>query len=251
MGDDIGEAFGAYVTERVHDASCLFISGGSTGPKLFSQLIDTATVLNVLSDLVIAQVDERVVPSNSTESNQYCFREDFLEKLRSQVVTATNFKPMIEADLDAEISKAFEGQIVEREPERSDQVLMSQLRAYGLRASKSYEEFVRTHIADAVVHLGIGLDGHIASLFPNSDALESPRYVDINFDNTGTNRHLRTTLTFTAIMRARHVVVVVSGSNKAGIIRRVLSSNDTPASRLLTRKTTWILDKEAAKEISK
>ena len=251
VGDDIGEAFATYLTERAYDASCLFISGGTTGPQLFAQLINNAAVLTVFTSLVIAQVDERVVPTDNTDSNHYRFRVDFLDKLQPEIVAATDFRPMVGADIDAEISKSYEGRSIEREPERSDVLLMSQLRANGLKISDHYEELTRRYIQDAVVHLGIGPDGHIASLFPNSEALESTRYVDINFDRSGTNKHRRTTLTFESIMKARQVVVVASGERKAEIIRKVLSSNDLPASRLLTRDTTWLLDKEAARDISK
>ncbi len=250
IADSIGETFANYLKERTSDASGLFVSGGSTGPKLFGELVADNIVPTNFTSQLIAQVDERVVPIDSAESNYYWFRTDFLDHFQRQEAVVTDFRPMVDRDLSLKISDLFSGRKVEGEPERHDTVLIAKLRQCAIEITNGYEEFVHDYIENAVVHLGIGSDGHIASLFPGSEALESKRYVDINFDNSGLNKHLRTTLTFEALMKARQVVIVVSGGAKAEIVRKVLRSTDMPASKILSRDTTWILDKEAARELA-
>ena len=74
-----------------------------------------------------------------------------------------------------------------------------------------------------VIHLGLGADGHTASLFPGSPGLEADpgRLVVMNEDPSGRNPHPRMTLTFAGIARARLVLVTVSGEEKREALARV------------------------------
>ena len=73
-----------------------------------------------------------------------------------------------------------------------------------------------------VVHLGLGADGHIASLFPGSPGLDADpgRLVVMNEDPSGRNPHPRMTLTFAGIARARLVLVTVAGEAKRDALAR-------------------------------
>ena len=99
-----------------------------------------------------------------------------------------------------------------------------------------------------LIHLGMGADGHTASLFPGSPALEvSDRLVVATVDPTGRNPHPRLTFTLTMIQTARLVLVTVSGPEKAPAVARVLAGDpDLPASRIRGARVTWILDRDAA-----
>lgn len=84
-----------------------------------------------------------------------------------------------------------------------------------------------------LIHLGLGPDGHTASLFPGSAALESPgeALVLASEDPTGRNPYPRLTLTLAAIALGRLVVFTVAGPSKHGALERILGGEDLPAAR--------------------
>jgi len=99
-----------------------------------------------------------------------------------------------------------------------------------------------------VVHLGLGPDGHTASLFPQSAALDTGpgRLVVVNDDPLGHNPHPRMTLTYEGIARARLVVVTVEGEAKAEALARVRADDPTaPASHVDAERVLWLVDHAA------
>jgi 6-phosphogluconolactonase len=113
-----------------------------------------------------------------------------------------------------------------------------------------YDDLVGRSLPLDLVHLGLGPDGHTASLFPGSRALESPpgRFVVHNLDPSGRNPHERLTLTFEAIERCRLVVFTVSGEAKHEALHRVLSGEPLPAARVRAGRVLWLCDREALGE---
>ena len=100
-----------------------------------------------------------------------------------------------------------------------------------------------------VLMLGIGPDGHCASLFPGRPELRSPSYV-VPVSDSPKPPPTRISLGMAALGKARHVVFVATGSGKAEAVARSVRGGDvdqTPAAgpRGL-ESTTWFVDAEAA-----
>jgi 6-phosphogluconolactonase len=107
-----------------------------------------------------------------------------------------------------------------------------------------YDELVRAEPPIDLVHLGLGPDGHTASLFPGSPALdESERFVI----ETGDELHPqpRITFTFPAIARSPLAVVTVAGEEKRDAIARIRAGEDLPGARIRAERVLWLGDRAA------
>jgi 6-phosphogluconolactonase len=105
---------------------------------------------------------------------------------------------------------------------------------------------LRTHFPDALprfdlVLLGIGDDGHTASLFPGTAALaETERNVVANF--IPKFEASRITFTFPLINAARHVCFLVNDPKKEAVIRAVLrGGSGYPSERVAPARLTWLV----------
>ena len=99
-----------------------------------------------------------------------------------------------------------------------------------------------------LVVLGIGDDGHTASLFPGSPALDEIQRDFVAVDVPG--RGWRLTATAALLARAQSTVFLVSGSGKAEILAEVLTDTcDLPAARVAraARTPLWLVDRDAAR----
>lgn len=126
-------------------------------------------------------------------------------------------------------------------------------------AAGEYERELRTAFGKHplrfdLVLLGIGEDGHTASIFPGTDAVvEKTALVCPVVDQYQNIR--RVTLTFPIINSAREILFLASGKRKAPIVQRVLgtlkSTEDLPATmvRPVDGRIRWMLDEEAASQI--
>jgi len=94
--------------------------------------------------------------------------------------------------------------------------------------------------------LGMGPDGHTASLFPGTAALdETVRWTVANW--VPARDAWRLTLTFAVLNAARETLFVVTGADKADALARVRSGDlDLPAARITGRAVRWIVDAAAA-----
>lgn len=154
--------------------------------------------------------DERCVPPDDPDANQAMIRS----VLADRIGEADAFFPMDCGDVDG------------------------------------YDEIVRERAPLDLVHLGVGPDGHTASLFPSSPALESApgRLVVTNHDPLGNNPHRRLTLTFEALSKTRLAVFTVSGSAKHDALHRVLCGEALPAARVGAARVVWLCDRDALGE---
>jgi 6-phosphogluconolactonase len=210
--DDLPGAFaGEVITafqRRPDEYFSFALCGGATAKPCYERLAaDSADSIDWLS-VNIYWGDERCVPADDPESNQLLGRQCLLER----VGAANAVYPM----------NCDEG------PD-----------AYQLRLGEVGKL--------DVIHLGMGPDGHTASLFPGSEALNADpgQLVAFNQDPTGRNPHMRMTLTFSGIARSRLAVFTVSGASKRDALKAVLDGTDLPAGRVAADRVLWLVDPEA------
>jgi 6-phosphogluconolactonase len=100
-----------------------------------------------------------------------------------------------------------------------------------------------------VVMLGVGPDGHVASLFPGHPALDASD-VAVAVTDSPKPPPERVSLTLPTLNRSRAIWLVVSGSGKAAAVAQALAGADLPAAKVHgSEETVWFLDREAASAI--
>ena len=99
-----------------------------------------------------------------------------------------------------------------------------------------------------LIHLGMGPDGHTASLFPNAPTLDAGpgQLVAATEDPNGRNPHPRLTVTLPVINAARCAVFTVAGASKADAIAALRRGDDIPAARVHPARIVWLVDDPAA-----
>jgi 6-phosphogluconolactonase len=204
------------------------LSGGGT-PRLTLLALSSAPYRDRFPwDLVhFYQVDERWVPGDDPSSNQRMLRESLVSRAP---IPPENFHPV-----DTSLPDPREG------ARRYEDALRRAFR----KTPGGFPRF------DAVL-LGLGTDGHTASLFPGSPVLEEGA-AWVAKSEGGDPPVPRVTLTFPVLNAASHVFFLVSGKEKAGVLEEVLSGKgkELPASRVSPRrgKVTFLADSDAASRL--
>lgn len=216
--DDVPTAFAEMLASRFAARTAtifsIAFSGGGTARECYER---TAALPADAIDWSLVDAwwgDERCVPLDDPDSN-HCLVHD---ALLDHVAPVASDRPMFTDDADPDAAAA------------------------------EYDRLLADAPPIDVVHLGLGPDGHTASLFPTSAALDAPagRLVVANVDPLGTNPHPRITFTFDAIARARIVIVTVAGSSKRDALARVLADDPTaPASHVRGDHVVWLVDRDA------
>ena len=119
-------------------------------------------------------------------------------------------------------------------------------------AAAAYGNELRAHGGGEfeVVMLGVGPDGHVASLFPGHPALDADDDIAVAVTDSPKPPPERISLTFPALNRTRATWLVVSGSEKADAVARALAGDELPAARVRgSEETVWFLDREAASSL--
>lgn len=124
-------------------------------------------------------------------------------------------------------------------------------------AAATYSDLVRAQGAGdfTVLMLGVGPDGHIASLFPGHPALDVDDRVAVGVSESPKPPPERVTLTYGALNRSRHVWFLVSGAEKAAAVGRALAEpaadrHEIPAVGVRgSLDTVWYVDAAAAADI--
>lgn len=200
------------------------LSGGSTPKAIFELLAKKPYCDQIAWDKVrIFWSDERSVPPDHPDSNYHMAMQAGLSTL--PISRKHIFRMVAEEDIET--------------------------------GAAQYEELISEMVPSGkfdLIMLGMGEDGHTASLFPKTHGLHSnERYVVANFipqKNTW-----RMTLTYNCINLARHIVIYVIGKSKAAMLKFVLTApynpDELPVQRVGTsvHKALWIIDKEAASHL--
>jgi 6-phosphogluconolactonase len=207
------------------------ISGGTTPKAMFALLADPAQpfVKQVPWDkLGLYWVDERCVGPEDSESNYRMTREALLSKV----------------PLPAERIHRMEGEL---EPEEAAARYEATIRN-GFRL-----EGAETPTFDLVL-LGMGDDGHTASLFPHTEALNDMTHIVVA-NHVPQKDTWRITLTWPVINQGREVTFLIEGANKAQVLHEVLLGPYQPETfpsqiiRPASGKLTLLLDTAAASKL--
>jgi 6-phosphogluconolactonase len=186
----------------------LTLSGGSTARKCYELLADADADVD-WSRVDVFFGDERWVPVGDSDSNEGMARHAFLDK-----VGPHNIHSMRNA-----------GELIEQ-------------------SADAYDRLLREYGPLDFVHLGLGPDGHTASLFPGSPALdERERLVVATGDDL--HPHPRLTVTFPTLSQARLAVFTVAGEEKREALQRVKSGDELPAARVSAARVIWLVDEAA------
>src|SRR5215813_14812938 len=191
----------------------LAVSGGHT-PWLM--LRDLAGEDVPWSGVHVAQVDERVAPAGHPDRNLTHLRESLLEyaPLRAEQVYAM---PVEATDLEAA----------------------------ALRYAQTLRAIAGSPPIFDLVHLGLGPDGHTASLVPGDPVLDVTQ-ADVAVTGVYQGRR-RMTLTYPILDRARRVLWLVTGGEKAGPLARLrVADASIPASRVRQDRSLVLADRAAA-----
>jgi 6-phosphogluconolactonase len=203
----------------------LALSGGST-PRPAHRLLGRETFSSVFpwDRTHVFWADERLVEPADPASNYGTALEDFLGRVP---IPNGNVHPMPAGSSPREAALAYE------------RVL-----------SRVLEPLPGTYPRLDLVLLGLGRDGHTASLFPGDPALEE-RERSVLPVRGGDPLVDRLTLTLPALNHAERKVFAVSGRNKAETVRAVLEERNArlPASRVEGERT-WLLDLQAASRLA-
>ena len=193
------------ISSEINDSEnySLGLSGGST-PKFFYELF--AEKYKNYSNIYLWTIDERHVDINDDKSNQ---------RMINSIFSNSNLN------------------IIEYSYEE-----------YPGQSAKNYTAKVFSKIDkfNAAV-LGVGEDGHIASLFPNTTALDADEKGFVHNEVNILTRW-RVTSTFELLKNVEHVYLLVTGENKKEIIEKIGKENDLPVNELirLRKKTVLLTD---------
>jgi 6-phosphogluconolactonase len=193
------------------------VSGGKTPWQMLRVLANEKVPWE---NVHVAQVDERIAPAGDPDRN--------LTHLRESLLSHAPLPPK---------------QIYAMPVEDAD------LKAAAASYAKTLQQIAGSPPVLDLVHLGLGPDGHTASLVPDDSVLD---VIDADVALTGIYQNRRRmTLTYPLLNRSRCVLWVVTGGEKAGMLARLYEGDvSIPAGRIRRDRALVLADESAAGELS-
>jgi 6-phosphogluconolactonase len=213
----------------------LVLTGGTVGTLTAAALPAALRAAGVdVSRLHLWWGDERYVDPDSEERNEVGVRESLLDVLREQdglPARNVHVMPSPADGMSLEDAAAWYGQQLDQ---------MGGDEPFRTRGQAFFD----------VLLLGVGPDGHIASLFPQHPAQERVLASAVAVTGSPKPPSQRISLTWPVLNSARHVALLVAGAEKADAVRAAHEGVDpwaVPASAVRgLESTTWVLDEAAA-----
>lgn len=198
------------------------LSGGSTPKKLYEKIVNANLDW---SRIHFFWVDERCVPPNHIDSNYRMSADAFLDHI----------------DIPSSNIHRIKGEL------------------FLNQAAKDYENELRSFFLNRLpvfdlILLGLGTDGHTASLFPGSPALQEERRwaIEVKHDTPPPPLVDRITLTYPLLKQAGEVIFLISGKEKANILARIFKTPSIPDSlpvQVIIKNhpnALWLIDRDSA-----
>ncbi|HYH28591.1 MAG TPA: 6-phosphogluconolactonase, partial [Actinomycetota bacterium] len=181
--------------------------GGSTPRPVYERLSELPYPW---SEVDVFTVDERCVPADHPDSNQRMANEALLSKVEARL------HPIDAESCDAE---SYDQELGHRGRPREIDLLL----------------------------LGLGEDGHVASLYPGDPALEVTDRNAVRVERPGMPPpHPRVTMTMPVLSAARAAVFLVSGGSKRDALGRLMRGEDIPAARVSSDRVVVLATPDAA-----
>lgn len=231
----LADAAAKHIVERAlaavddHERFTIALSGGSTPRAVFQRLAQPDLSAQMpWSQIDVFWSDERAVPLDHADSNYRMACESLLAQVP---IPKENIKPMLSQveDLDA--------------------------------AAQHYARVIRSTVPGSpprfdLLLLGLGPDGHTASLFPHSPQLQASDELVVATPAAPLKPHVRrVTFTATLINAAKEVLFLAAGADKAETLKRVLEgprqTEELPSQLVAPGSGTliWLLDQAIAREL--
>ncbi|MGW4843458.1 6-phosphogluconolactonase [Nocardia brasiliensis] len=209
--------------QAARGSASVVLTGGGTGIGLL-EVVRKAPGAIDWSQLDVFWGDERFVPAADGERNDLQARQALLDHVP---VDPARVHPV--AASDGEYPDPIEA---------------------AAEYSAAVHAYLAEHGAFDLHLLGMGGEGHVNSLFPDTDAVREDHELVVAVTNSPKPPPVRVTLTVPAIRRTRHVVLVVGGAAKADAVAAAIAGADPvdiPAAGAVgLESTTWLLDQPAA-----
>lgn len=213
--DTLHERVAEHLAHHIREATgarglaCVGLSGGPLPPPMFRRL---AAIDLDWSAVHIFQIDERVAPDGDPDRNAVAIQRELLDRTGAR----GHLMPVTDEDLGA--------------------------------AAARYAEQLRELCGGVldVVQLGLGDDGHTASLVPGDPVLDLS---DADIAVTGAYRgRRRMTFTYPSINRARSIAWLVAGAAKQTVVKTMLEGGDVPGARIAKEQAVLFATADAAPE---